>query len=266
MPQGVDLDAVSSMAQPQFERQDEPNGWIFFGLLVASVVVHGVSFVAMPSSPPPRVMNTRVEMEFYEPPPPKVEEPEKPPEPEPVKIEPVKVKQKLVAKAEAPPPKDDAPPPPNQDPPKDVPQEPVPIVIGVTMDSTTATGGFAVQVGNTTYGKASDKVVDAASVKAYSAKKYAPPGSADTEPTIMGEMKIDYPPEARKQDIEGTVRLRVTIDEMGVVTAVSIISGPGYGLNEAARDAMKKFKFKAATKGGEAVGYTITYAYTFLLD
>ncbi len=256
------------MAQPQFERQDEPNGWIFVGLLLASVVAHGVSFVAMPSSPPPRVMNTRVEMEFYEPPPPKVEEPEppKPPEPEPVKIEPVKVKQKLVAKAEAPPPKEDAPPPPNQEPPKDVPQEPVPIVIGVTLDSTTATGGFAVQVGNTTYGKASDKVVDPASVKAYAAKKYAPPGSADSEPQLMGEVKIDYPPEAKKNDIEGTVRLRVTTDETGAVTQATIISGPGYGLNEAARDAMRRFKFKPAMKAGEAVGYTFTYAYTFLLD
>ncbi|MGV3625223.1 MAG: energy transducer TonB [Archangium sp.] len=258
------------MAQPQFEKQDEPSGLIFAALLVASVLVHGVTFVAMPSTAPTREQNRVVEMDLYIPPPepPKVEE-EKPPEPEPPKLEIPKVKpppQKLVAKAEAPPPKEDLPPPPNQDPPKEVPQEPVPIVIGVTMDSTTATGGFAVQVGNTTYGKASKTVTDPNAVKAYSAPKYAPPGSADTEPTISGEVKIDYPPEARKADIEGTVRMRVTIDENGVVTAVTVLSGPGYGLNEAARDAMKRFKWKPATKGGEAVGYTITYAYTFLLD
>lgn len=256
------------MAQPQFERQDEPSGWIFAALVVASVLIHGLTFIAMPESSPPRAPNQPVEMTFYEPPPPKEEEQPKPPEPEPPKPEPVKVKAppKIVAKAEAPPPKEEAPPPPNQDPPKEAPKEPVPIVIGVTMDSTTATGGFAVQVGNTTYGKASDKVVDPASVKAYSAPKYAPPGSADTEPVALGEIKIPYPPEAKKNDIEGTVRLRVTIDEQGTVTAVSVISGPGYGLNEAARDILKKYKFKPAIKGGEAVGYTITYAYTFLLD
>ena len=257
------------MAQPQFERQDEPSGLIFAALLVASLLVHGVSFIAMPDSQPPRSINRVVEMEFIVEKPPEPPPEEEKPEPEPPKLEIPKVKpppQKLVAKAEAPPPKEDLPPPPNQDPPKEVPQEPVPIVIGVTMDSTTATGGFAVQVGNTTYGKASNKVVDAANVKAYSAPKYAPPGSADTEPTISGEVKIDYPPEAKKSEIEGTVRLRVTIDETGAVTAVSVISGPGYGLNEAARDAMKRFKWKPATKGGEAVGYTITYAYTFLLD
>lgn len=256
------------MAQPQFEKQDEPSGLIFAALLVASVLVHGVSFFAMPESLPARPVNRVVEMDLYIPPEPEKVEEEKPPEPEP-KLEIPKVKpppQKLVAKADAPPPKEDLPPPPNQEPAKEVPQEPVPIVIGVTMDSTTATGGFAVQVGNTTYGKASNKVVDAANVKAYSAPKYAAPGSADTEPSMVGEVKIDYPPEAKKSDIEGTVRLRVTIDENGSVTAVSVISGPGYGLNEAARDAMKRFKWKPATKGGESVGYTITYAYTFTLD
>lgn len=257
------------MAQPQFERQDEPSGLIFAALLVASVLVHAVTFIAMPQSTPRPPPNRVVEMEFFEEKKPEPPPEEKPPEPEPPKLEIPRVKpppQKLVAKAEAPPPKEDLPPPPNQEPPKEVPQEPVPIVIGVTMDSTTATGGFAVQVGNTTYGKASNTVTEAANVKAYSAPKYAPPGSADTEPSMVGEVKADYPPEAKKNEIEGTVRLRVTIDENGVVTAVSIISGPGYGLNEAARDAMKRFKWKPATKGGENVGYTITYAYTFTLD
>jgi len=249
-----------------FEERDEPSALIFIGLLVGSIVAHGVLVVLMPNHPPERVANTRVEMEFYEekkPDPPKEEEPPKPPEPE--KLEVPKIKPKAIAKADTPKPPEEAPPPPNQEA-KEVPKEPVPIVIGVTMDSTTATGGFAVQVGNTTYGKAQKEVVDPGNVKNYAAPKYAPPGSADTEPVIMGEVKIEYPPEAKKNDIEGDVRLRVTTDETGAVTAVSVIAGPGYGLNEAARDALKRFKFKPATKAGEAVGYTFTYTYRFLLD
>ena len=39
-----------------------------------------------------------------------------------------------------------------------------------------------------------------------------------------------------------------------------------FGLNEAAREAIKKFKFRAAIKGGEAVSTTMVYNYTFLLD
>ena len=142
----------------------------------------------------------------------------------------------------------------------------MPIVVGISMSSTTAAGGFAVQVGNTTYGKSSDKIVDAADVKAYQAPKYAPPGGADTEPVLLGEVKIPYPDEAKKNDVEGSVRLKVTLNPEGAVTEVAVISGPGYGLNEAARTALRRFRFKPATKGGENVGYTFVYTYTFLLD
>lgn len=254
-----------------FEQRDEPSALIFIGLLVGSIAAHGVLVWWMPDKPPARVVTTRVEMEFYEekqPDPPKEEEPPKPPEPERKPAEPQKLevtKPKAIARADTPKPPEDAPPPPNQEA-KEVPPEPVPIVIGVTMDSTTATGGFAVQVGNTSMGRASKDVVDPSQVKAYKAERYAPPGSADTEPVILGEVKPDYPPEAKKHDIEGQVRLRVTIDETGTVASVTVISGPGYGLNEAARDAVKRAKFKPALKGGVAVGYTITYTYQFLLD
>lgn len=235
------------------------------GLLVLSAVVHLVTFLVLPSTAPDRGSAKKtVEMEFYEPPPPpppKVEEPE-PPKP----LDPPKPKPKPVVKVDTPKPPEDVPPPPNEAPPPETPQKPVPLVVGVTMSSTTAGGSFAVQVGNTTYGKASDTVVDPSQVKAYSAPKYAPPGSADSEPELMGEVKIPYPPEAQKSEIEGSVRLKVTLSAAGQVENVVVISGPGYGLNEAARDALRRFRFKPAMKGGEAVGYTFIYTYTFLLD
>lgn len=257
---------VTTMSASGLQRHDDAKSFaIFGGMIVFSLVAHSVGIVVLPETLARAAIRPPVEMEFYEPPPPpppppKVEEPPKE-EPKPVvKIKPV------VKVAEAPPPKEEAPPPPNDTPPPETPQKPVPIVVGISMSSTTAAGGFAVQVGNTTYGKSSDKITDPNDVKAYSAPKYAPPGSADTEPILVGEVKISYPEEAKKNEIEGSVRLRVTVDATGAVTAVSVISGPGYGLNEAARDAMHKYRFKPATKGGEAVGTTIVYTYTFLLD
>ena len=56
------------------------------------------------------------------------------------------------------------------------------------------------------------------------------------------------------------------IDAEGKVVEAIVLSGPGYGLNEAAREAARRFKFKPAKKNGEPVGTTITYSYTFLLD
>ena len=244
-------------------RTRERDGWgLLATFVVVSVLGHVATLVALPTSPPVAAKRS-VEMELYEPPPPppppKVEEP---PPPKPVEAPKVKPPPVKVAEVKPPP---DAPPPPNQTPPPEAVTKPV-LVVGLTMDSTSAAGGFAVQVGNTTYGKASTKVVDPSEVKAYKAAKYVPPGSADTEPQMIGDCKVPYPEEARKSEIEGTVHLRVKLDPEGTVEEVLVISGPGYGLNEAAREALRRAHFKPAIKNGEKVGYTINYNYPFLLD
>jgi protein TonB len=243
---------------------DDKSLWLLAGMIALSMAGHVATMLVLPDVMARSVKDRNVEMEFYEPPPPppppKVEEP-KPEPPKPVeKIKPVVVKLPEPVKPK------DVPPPPNQEEPKEPPKAPVPIVVGISMSSTTQGGGFAVQVGNTTYGKASDKIVDPSEVKAYSAPKYLPPGGADTEPVALGEIKVPYPEEAKKNEIEGSVLLNVQVDATGTVTAVTVIKGPGYGLNEAAREILKKYKFKPATKGGEAVGTSLIYTYTFLLD
>lgn len=225
------------------------------------MLCHFVALAAMPNLKPRTAENRTAEMELYTPPPPpppKTEEAEapKPPRPKPPPVKTAEVKL---------PPKPMAPPPPNDAPPAE-PTKPAPLVVGISLSSTTAQGGFAVQVGNTTYGKSSDSVVDPSQVKPYSGPRYVPPGGADTEPAVLGEVRIPYPEEARTHEIEGSVRLKVTLDAEGTVQAVAVVSGPGYGLNEAARDALRRFHFKPATQGGESVGYTFIYTYTFLLD
>jgi periplasmic protein TonB len=237
------------------------DGWgSLLGLVLASAAVHVAAVVMMPTTPAVEGKRT-VEMELYVPPPP----PPPPKEEPPRELEPPKAKPPPVPVVELKPKPPPAPPPPNDTPPPE-PTKPVPLVVGITMSSTTATGGFAVQVGNTTYGKASDTVVDPSQVKAYSAPRYLPPGGADTEPQVLNEVKVPYPQEAKKNEVEGSVRLKVTLEPSGEVKEVVVISGPGYGLNEAAREALRRFRFKPATKGGEPVGYTFIYTYTFELD
>jgi periplasmic protein TonB len=242
----------------------ESNGWgLIIGLVFASGVAHALTIIAMPDHAPVVTKRT-VEMEFYEPPPPPPPPKEEPPPP-PKPIEPPKVKlpPPPVKVAEVKPPPKDEPPPPNDTPPPEA--KAAPPIVGISLNSTTSAGSFAVGVGNTTYGKA-DKVVNPNEVKPYSAPRYAPPGGADTEPVPLTEIKDPYPDEARKAEVEGTVRLKVTLSPEGVVENVVVINGPGYGLNEAALSALKRFKFKPATKGGQPVGYTFIYNYTFLLD
>ena len=251
------------MSASRPDSDDARSLWLLAGMLGLSIAGHVGTMWVLPEVMARAAPSRNVEMEFYEPPPPPPPPKEEEPKPEPPK--PVE-KIKIAVKLPEPVPVKDVPPPPNQEPPAETPKEPPPIVIGISMSSTTQAGGFAVQVGNTTYGKSSDKIVDPSQVKAYAAPKYLPPGGADTDPVPLGDIKVPYPDEAKKNEIEGSVLLNVQVDAAGTVTAVSVIKGPGYGLNEAAREALKRFKFKPATKGGEPVGTSLIYTYTFLLD
>jgi len=229
--------------------------------LSASIILHSSLLGYVATHPPkPVEVNVPLDMDMIITPPPKPPEPPKEePKPEPPKPKPI-------VRTEAPKPPPPLPPPPNQEPPPQAPPKPVPIVIGVTMDSTTNSGDVAMQVGNSLYGKAEKKVVEPANVQAYSAPKYVPPGTADEDASVLHEVKVPYPEEARRADISGTVRLRIVIDLDGNVVDAKVISGPGYGLNEAALMAIKKFRFKPAKKGGEAVSTSQIYNYNFELD
>ncbi|MFL5320818.1 MAG: energy transducer TonB [Myxococcaceae bacterium] len=236
--------------------------------IVGSVMVHASGFYLLDKyvkTHPPPVVQKPVDLVMIDvrPPPPK-EEPKKdePPPPPPKKVKPPPVKVAMVKPVEIP--KEVTPPPPNEEV-KDPPKKVVPVVVGISMSSTTANGAFAAPVGNTMYGKTADKAVKAEDVKPYSAPKYLPAYQVDSQPEVSGEVKVPYPEEARKAEIEGTVLMKVTIDNEGKVVDVKLLKGVGYGLDEAAMAAMKRFKFKPAIKGGEAVSTTITYPYNFEL-
>src|SRR5919201_666133 len=89
-----------------------------------------------------------------------VEPPKPPPPPEGRKPERVTQPPIKVARREKPPPKlEEAPPTPNE-PPPEAPPQPAPLVVGITMSSTTSAGAFAAPVGNTAYGKVAEKAQD----------------------------------------------------------------------------------------------------------
>ena len=158
-----------------------------------------------------------------------------------------------------------AKPPPNE-PPPETPPKPVPVVVGLSLSSTTTAGGFAAPVGNTAYGKIADKAEDPSQVQAYRGPKYVPVYQVDREPETLAEVQIPYPPEARRAGIEGKVIMSIRIDAHGQVTSVKVLSSPGYGLDEAAATAMKRVRFRPAIKASEPVETEIKYTYVFVLD
>jgi periplasmic protein TonB len=255
---------MSSATLPSpMQRQRDHGVWILLVTVVASVIVHLTAFKTLQGMERTMVVDKPIVVEIINIPPPPPPPP--PPEPEPPKPPPPKVKPPPVKVAEVKPPTPE-PPPPNEEPPPE-PQKPVIPIVGVTMTSTTTAGSFAAPVGNTNYGKFDKTAVDPTTVKPYWAPKYVPPGSADRDPVLDADCKTDYPEEAKRNDIEGTVRLRITVDDAGKVVEVKAIPPVvGFGLDEAARRAIVRCRFKPAIKGGEPVATSLIYNYTFQLD
>jgi protein TonB len=85
-------------------------------------------------------------------------------------------------------------------------------------------------------------------------------------PKLKSEIRVPYPIEARKKGIQGAVIMDLLIDQLGKVRQVSVVDGPGYGLNEAAAEGMKNFIFEPAKIGTQSVAVRIRYSYRFVIE
>jgi periplasmic protein TonB len=193
-----------------------------------------------------------------EPPPPEVK-PEKEkakPKPKPVPV--AKIEEKL-------------PPPPNQEPPPTPEVAPPPVFIaGISMSSTSDQGSFKVGVGNTLHGKPEEKGAKPEEMKPYKAERYAPQHLVNEPPVFLdnvgdAEMRRHYPEAARKDEVEGDVRTRLTIDDDGSVVKVVVLSHPGHGFDEAARKLARLYHFTPAKVDGVAVATEVVFTIRFEL-
>jgi TonB family protein len=93
------------------------------------------------------------------------------------------------------------------------------------------------------------------------------PGKDVTLPTAVHEVKPGYTPEAMERRIQGNVLMSVVVLETGDVGYVQITHSldAEYGLDQAAVDAAKQWKFRPGTKDGQPVAVEITIQVTFAL-
>ena len=76
----------------------------------------------------------------------------------------------------------------------------------------------------------------------------------DAQPKAAAKIVPLYPPAASRNGIEGTVKLKLRIDEFGVVREVEVEEGDPPGVfDESALDAFGKGRFKPAIKDGRPV-------------
>ncbi len=86
-----------------------------------------------------------------------------------------------------------------------------------------------------------------------------------TLPVLLIKVEPEYSEQARQAKFQGTVLLRVIIDEKGFPRQISVIRPLGMQLDEKAIEAVKHWRFKPATKDGKAVGMDATVEVNFRL-
>lgn len=85
-------------------------------------------------------------------------------------------------------------------------------------------------------------------------------------PSILELIKPLYPSLARRLGKEGTVLLRIHIDELGRPVKVDIIKKAGFGLDEAALNAIKLSRFRPAIRDGIPVSSVVIVPVRFVLE
>lgn len=90
--------------------------------------------------------------------------------------------------------------------------------------------------------------------------------SGVTRPVPKYSVKPTYPKNARRAEKEGKVFLKATITVEGIAKDIVAETDLGFGFEEAAIAALKKFKFTPAKENGKAIEYVVRIPFEFKLE
>ncbi|MBN2340156.1 MAG: energy transducer TonB [Deltaproteobacteria bacterium] len=256
--------------------------------MILSVAIHvGVAMVLLGLPKHLKTIWDTVDIEMFSDPPEPEPEPELAPEPEPepeVEVEPDKPKLTPQPKAEMPEPEPEPEEIPEEPPPPPEAKEAPPVFdLGDNTFAQNGQGaGWALQrsEGNTKFAgvqKGTESVRGTAPKRTETTTlskpkpTFSPVPAKDwsrkPEPADSVDSMPEYPFEAKRDGVEGKVRLQVFIGKDGLVKKVRIISDPGKGLGESSKKhALQKKWRPALDKNGNPVDTIIVWTYTFILD
>jgi periplasmic protein TonB len=235
------------------------SNWIF----AVSVVAHGaigIGIGSLRASVNPRMATAiSVAEAKKKPPPPKSETP-----PPPLKApEPSPLRHAAKAKAAEAKPLPDAPAKANAN---QAAMDALPD-FGLSLSGGVGSGGLAVPGGD---GLSGGRAAAAAPLAAKAAPVAPKPvvddcSEAIVKPKPENVPQPSYTPAAREANVQGKVRVEVSIDAGGHVSTARLLAGLGYGLDEAALAAARSATFTPATKCGRPTATTFVIAMRFSL-
>ena len=99
----------------------------------------------------------------------------------------------------------------------------------------------------------------------YSPGQDQPKAGQDVQPaTLVHRVSPDYPNSWKREGLQGTVHLRITIAKDGSVRDVKVVDGDSR-LAKSAEKAVKQWRYKPALRNGEPVELQATVAVAFAL-
>lgn len=90
-------------------------------------------------------------------------------------------------------------------------------------------------------------------------------GGGVSEPVVLSQTQPEYSDDGRKARIQGTVELLIVVNSDGTVRFDSVRKSLGYGLDQKAIEAVKKWKFIAGKKDGKPVPTYVSVLVNFSL-
>ncbi len=137
-------------------------------------------------------------------------------------------------------------------------------VFGITPKAVATDLGETVKAGNTVA-----KTPDQIQLKPGDADALPVPSEdylVSKMPVLKSEVRVPYPPNARRRGIQGAVAMDLLIDGSGKVRDVALVESPDPELSAAAMAAARGFQFSAALIQDKPVAVRIRYVYRFVLD
>src|SRR5258706_6067574 len=80
-----------------------------------------------------------------------------------------------------------------------------------------------------------------------------------TAPVLIEKAEPEYPRAAMEAGVGGTVGLELTVGDDGNIAQIKIVKSAGFGLDEAAVAAARRFRFRPATHDGKPVASTVLF-------
>ena len=86
-----------------------------------------------------------------------------------------------------------------------------------------------------------------------------------SSPRLIERPQPDYSPEARSAGLEGVVRVQCEVIEDGTIRHAAVSESLGFGLDEKALEAVRRWQFEPGTLAGRPIAQTVEYEVEFQL-